>query len=374
MLLTKEEKESRVIDLYSQGKTYRQIAEEVRMSPNDIHTILKKKEEEKNNSIVTNKQQQPSSLLSTRAYELFSNGKTPLQVAIALNIRQSQVTKYYKEYCKLKRLHKFILAYTELGGDDGIGDFLKLHKLSKKEGISRKQVLKLLQLADEDNPSGLSQLEKRRKWLIDEIHELDMQIERSKEHLQSVNDEIASAKALLNSYHLLCERKRKEAENLNNELSRLEALVSHFKIKDEGYSKLKQIVKENVKVLLSENRKLISISFGALVQTLKDNPQTVNLIQNIDGANDGEQHKDNHVSITQYFESNKDRILDICEKNYENLVEELTNNVMNTAANSSNSALPLPQSSSSRFPNLSNENDIYGIEEPESFHNSKGEE
>lgn len=82
----------------------------------------------------------------------------------------------YREYWKFKRLHKVYLAYAELG-DDGIGDFLKLHKLAKKEGISRVQVVKLLQLADDDNPIELSHLEKRRNWLIDKIHEFDMQIE-----------------------------------------------------------------------------------------------------------------------------------------------------------------------------------------------------
>ena len=189
----------------------------------------------------------------------------------------------------------------------------------------------------------------------------------------TLNDEIASAKALLNSYHLLCERKRKEAENLNNELSRLEALVSHFKIKDEGYSNLKQIVKENVKVVLSEKRVLISISFAAVIQTLKDNPQTVNLIQNIAGANDGEQHKDNHIYITQYFESNKDRILNLAEKNYKNLVEALTNNAMDTAANSSSiPTLSLPESSST-FVGPYNQNDTYRKEETKIHHNSKGD-
>ena len=55
MFISREEKERRVIDLYSQGKTYRQISEEVRISPNDIHAILNKKEE---NSAVTNNQKQ----------------------------------------------------------------------------------------------------------------------------------------------------------------------------------------------------------------------------------------------------------------------------------------------------------------------------
>ncbi|HEX7208846.1 MAG TPA: hypothetical protein VF233_11735 [Nitrososphaeraceae archaeon] len=46
------------------------------------------------------------------------------------------------------------------------------------------------------------------------------------------------------------------------------------------------------------------ISFGALIQTIKADPQMVKLIQNIPRKNEGEQHKDN---ITKYLEFNKDR-------------------------------------------------------------------
>jgi hypothetical protein len=35
---------------------------------------------------------------STRAYDLFLQGKTPVQVAIELNIREPEATQYYKEY------------------------------------------------------------------------------------------------------------------------------------------------------------------------------------------------------------------------------------------------------------------------------------
>jgi DNA polymerase III delta prime subunit len=116
-------------------------------------------------------------------------------------------------------LDRLYSTYTELG-DESIGDFLKLYKLTKKEGVSKEQVVNLLKLADDNNHFGISSLEKRRKWLLDKIHEFDMQIERSKNYLYNLNDQIASSKALLNSYHLLCERKRQEAENLNKEISR----------------------------------------------------------------------------------------------------------------------------------------------------------
>lgn len=86
MFLIKEVKERRVIDLYyNQVKTFCDIVKEVRMSPNAITAILKKEEERINNN-VTNNQQQSSSIATKHMNS--SRGKTPLQVAITLNIRQ----------------------------------------------------------------------------------------------------------------------------------------------------------------------------------------------------------------------------------------------------------------------------------------------
>jgi hypothetical protein len=95
------------------------------------------------------------------------------------------------------------------------------------------------------------------------------------------------------------------------------------------------IVKENIKAVLSNNKILVSAAFAAIIQTLKTDPQMVKLIYNISIANNGEQCKDNNNNIANYLEANKDSLLNLAEKNYENLVEVLTNNVMNTAANSS---------------------------------------
>jgi hypothetical protein len=71
------------------------------------------------------------------------------------------------------------IEFTELR-DEGIGDFLKLHKLAKKEGISVELVLSLLQLAYDDNTFGLSSIEIECEWLIDKIHDLNMQLERAR--------------------------------------------------------------------------------------------------------------------------------------------------------------------------------------------------
>src|SRR4030095_15096955 len=109
-MLTRQEKEQMVVDLYNQSKTIRDIAKEVRMSFRDIGAILRKEEKRKErqkrqvNSDMprTNGNRNPRRrLLSTKAYELFSQGTHPKQVAIELNLRAPQVTKYYKEYWDL---------------------------------------------------------------------------------------------------------------------------------------------------------------------------------------------------------------------------------------------------------------------------------
>ena len=75
-----------------------------------------------------------------------------------------------------------------------------------KECISVEQLLKLLQLADEDNALGLSQLERKWKWFMDIIHQLDKQIERSKNYLYRLNNVITNARKLLSDFNISCEQ------------------------------------------------------------------------------------------------------------------------------------------------------------------------
>src|SRR5215216_2970294 len=145
---TREEKERLVLDLYNQGKTIREIAKEVKMSFRDIGVILNKAVEEKAEELKEQHEEIQQLSVSSQAYKLFSEHKTPLEVAIALNLRESEATKFYKEYWKLKQLHNLNMVYEELRGD--IEPFLKLYKLAKRKGIGIKQVVNLLEIANND--------------------------------------------------------------------------------------------------------------------------------------------------------------------------------------------------------------------------------
>jgi hypothetical protein len=106
MILTRQEKENLIIDLYNQRQNYKEIARTARVSVRDIKPVLEKAEKErekklglstqkrKDNESDNNQRQKLS--IPSQAYQLFSEGKTPLEVAIELNLREGQVTKYYR--------------------------------------------------------------------------------------------------------------------------------------------------------------------------------------------------------------------------------------------------------------------------------------
>lgn len=110
MILTKEEKENQVIDLYfNEKKPYRYISQIVRMSLRDISSIIKKEEQKRAGgspsltNTEANDKQQPF-ITEVSAYKLFSEGKDPVQVAIELNITQQDVTLFQRGFWKMKQL------------------------------------------------------------------------------------------------------------------------------------------------------------------------------------------------------------------------------------------------------------------------------
>ena len=63
-ILTRQQRERLVLDLHNQGKTYREISKEARISPRDIGVILNKTLEEKDKE----EQQDDKDRLSTLHY------------------------------------------------------------------------------------------------------------------------------------------------------------------------------------------------------------------------------------------------------------------------------------------------------------------
>jgi|GEM_PF-1554235 len=233
LFISKEEKARRIIDLYyNQGKTYQEIVEELNVSPNYVSAVLKKHEEEENAAAVTkikHEQQENKTSKEVASFKLFSEGKNTIEVAIDLKLSEEEVTQFYKGFLKLKGLYKFGIIYEKHGHH--VPRLLKLCIEAEKEGVDIEQLVKLAKLADENNPVGLSQLEKLRQWHLSEFHGMEterhgmetqlhgMKIEKEKYEnvLFVLKSEISTLKDQLEDYRESCECERLELEKLKKE-------------------------------------------------------------------------------------------------------------------------------------------------------------
>jgi hypothetical protein len=299
-----------------------------------IEEKTKESKEEQDSIDSKNQQEQQNLSLSTQAYKLFSESKTPLEVAIVLNLEESEATKFYKEYWKLKQLHNLNMIYEELKGD--IDPFLKLHKLSKAKGLGVKQVVNLLAIANNDLPV----IEKRFKRLRNDVSMLQIRKHTFERNLYQLNNQIASTTKLLSSLRMSCGRERREIENLYNEKTRLEAIVTEFKNNNEEYlDKIKQAAEEKVKSILTDGKLLLKFATLSVIESLRSNPELCNFVIYDNLNNAAISYGSNYSSLMlsgqqqQSFNNTYTAfILEEAEKLYNELTTEFTNRVMAAAA------------------------------------------
>jgi hypothetical protein len=222
-----EERKKRVIDLYfNQHKTYAEIAQIEKMSPRDIHAIIKEEEARQQKD----KHQQQQEDLSSKAYKLFSKSKPTLEVATILKLREPEVSKLHKEYWKLRGLDKLNSIFKETNGK--IWPFFKLYKeLIKKKHMSIDQVVNAVEIAIHKLPymEGLygqikdevNKLQYTRQILVNDIE--------ARKHKISILDRIALAS------EQDCKRKYQEIQELTAQKDRIEKSIANILSNGEGY-------------------------------------------------------------------------------------------------------------------------------------------
>ena len=347
-MLTRQEREQNVLDLYNQGKTIRDIAKELRISFRDIGAILKKvsgeKEEKQDNK-------EPLSL-SNKSYRLFSKGKTPIQVAITLNLSETETTKFYQEYWNLKQMHELRMVYEEIGAN--ILHFLKLYRLSKEAHMNPRQVINLLQIATND----LQSVEQRYKKLQRNLNDLESKTLDAGITLEDLKSQIQNANQMLYSCRLSCQKEVRKMLQLHRQNIMLDALLRQFKNSDEEYLKIRYAAKQAVRSILSDNRQLLKFAVLSLIESLRADPTKFNFLIHgmpspltmskstiIDHA--GSRSKYNvkpfpyYSNQNSYAETLTDLIVNEAANLYEKMVNDFANQTMtNAAADSITKLLP----------------------------------
>ena len=101
MIISSKEKEKRVLEWLDQNKSYREIQDRLHISSRDISFIAKKAKAKKDKE--EEKKRQTS--ITSKAYKLFTKGKSLLYVATTLGIEAPEARKIYMDYLDLKGYH-----------------------------------------------------------------------------------------------------------------------------------------------------------------------------------------------------------------------------------------------------------------------------
>jgi len=155
LLSIRQKREKAVVQLYKEGKTYRDISKIAKISVRDIKPVLLKYGADNLSEYadIGHGYEDAAAILpnSTKAYKLFSEGKSPLQVSIDLNLRASEVKTLYREHWELLKMHSLARLYDEIG-DQGVSDLLQLHKSCKAQQVSNDQIIQYLAIYGNDLP------------------------------------------------------------------------------------------------------------------------------------------------------------------------------------------------------------------------------
>lgn len=158
---------------------------------------------------------------------------------------------------------------------------------------------------------------------------MDIHIERSKNQLNSMNDQIASSKQLLNTYTISCERKRQESENPNSKISGLDALVGRFKTNNEEYLKIQQTVGDKVNSVLTDSKLLLQFALASVIEAIKRNPDKYNNLLVCNAYSSSTAITSAQQSSSPHYDEDYNvMILDVADKLYNTLLKQLVDTII----------------------------------------------
>jgi hypothetical protein len=217
-LLNREEKEQNVIQLYKEGRSVREISKQMHMSFRDIGTITNKVklEVEREGGQLEENDDIKSKSKTTQAIKLFSEGKTTVDVVIALDLPADQVRAICRQYWDLKYMYELGQIYDEAEYD--LPRLLRLYKIVKDLGMEEHDVINVLELA---NNNQLQYLQWKVEYLRNDVEMLEVQ------KAKSTND-ILKLNKIIDEFQSSLPQKRGETTYMNEESRSLQRPINYY--------------------------------------------------------------------------------------------------------------------------------------------------
>ena len=192
LLLSRKEKEKRVIQLAKAGRTTRQIAQDVHVSLRDIGRIIAREtgdcqsiEREKHQQEDEKEKQNKWKSMSvySKAFQMFKDKRTLADVAIELDLKSNAVLGFYNDYLDLLKMSWLVHIHNDLKKD--FDRFLHLYRRIKKEGLTKQDITSLIQ-----NQQRLKDLDNRVQQYCKFIREQQLQKQQLEKEIDKLNAKI----------------------------------------------------------------------------------------------------------------------------------------------------------------------------------------
>ena len=312
--MDKRQKEALVVAMLEKGETYREITKRAGVSPNTVKAVANKMGLDQNTSV------------SSRALELFVKQKTPLQVAIELDIKAEDAMHLYHQYFMLLGITEFTKAYLQV--KENPWPYVNLVKLVQNAKIGEGEVVELLKIANGYLPrvrleydrveAELNSLEAKKLNLFNEH-------QRQCDETSNLHNEMDCLQSILGKL-------RHEEAALNQQKERTENFVKNLRKDNEICVKFKQMVKQEIENnVLQQPRSLLRIAVASIFESQRKNPEKLlALYYNTSPTLSVEQLlsqssiSENQSDPTQFAHSNdslENLILDEAEQCYNRIVE-----------------------------------------------------
>ena len=136
---------------------------------------------------------------------MFSEGKSPLEVAIALDEPGDRVRYMYREYWELTGRYRLAQIYDEARYD--IYGLLRLHKIVKDLGLNEQDIENVLDIAKHNE---LQNLQWKVEYLRNEVNMLEIEKWKSTNQILKLN-------RMIDEFQSSLAQKRGEMANMNQE-------------------------------------------------------------------------------------------------------------------------------------------------------------
>lgn len=333
--MNRREKEKLVISLRQQGMTYAQIAKEAHVSPRDIGPILN----------MAGVQETLSN--SSRAYKLFAEGKSPIDVAVLLNLREKEVTELYTEFWRLCHLRDLYHIYEEVKAD--MSFLIELYRSMTYEGMNIEHVIKLLDIANNHLPSVESKYENLRK----EINSLENANRNLARTYQQLRDDVSSLDETIGKLQSTVGQLRREVTKLNLQKLRTEKSVKHFQNNNEMVVKIRQMVRQELESFMPNPKRLLKAALISIFQASRNHPgkliaMSYNLPSNLLSGSFIDldlRYPRHHNYLYNADAAFENFLLDQAEELYNKIIDDITNKSVNVVTNeteASSQMLPVP--------------------------------